>query len=256
MKKLILLAGLCLLLCAQSILAKEKTAADYFQFVDATDGVFEDRVEIRWSAVPFDTITYEIKRDGVLLSVASSQDSLYIDDTGIPGIVYTYCVVMTDSTDPTISVTLCDDGSRIIFPPEDVDASDGLFEDYVRITWNDRSYVEVGYIIRRDSVPLDTIEADMEFYQDMTGAVGSGYTYEVIALDGDGNQSQAGSDSGFRASIQPPRDVDASDGLYADSVVITWVDDEDTEVGYRISRNGVIIGATGVDEESYTDKDT
>ena len=190
MKRTLLLFSLVLLMCAQAVLAKDPAAATYFQFVDASDALFEERVEVRWSRVPFDTVTYRILRDGSLLSVASSRDSLYSDFSGDPGVIYEYCVVMTDSTNPAVSETLCDNGSRIIFPPQDVSASDGLFEDKVRITWTDYSFIEQGYRVRRDGTPIGTTPANTEAFDDTGAVVNVIYTYEITAFDADGHYSQ------------------------------------------------------------------
>jgi hypothetical protein len=117
--------------------------------VSATDGVFEDRVEIKWAPVEIDAILYKILRDGVLVSVSSSEDSLYNDTGGDRGITYNYCVVVVDMAGDESAPT-CDPGSRIIRAPANLTASDGLWVDGVLLLWEDRSAVEDGFRIRRD----------------------------------------------------------------------------------------------------------
>ena len=55
-------------------------------------------------------------------------------------------------------------------------------------------------------------------------------------------RSPAGKDVGS-TSILPPAAVSASD-LYTDRVVVAWIDQSALETGYRISRDGVVIGST------------
>lgn len=157
-------------------------APDPVSSVTATDGTYEDRVEIRWSPVSEDAIIYKIRRGANLLSVASSEDSLFSDVGGDPGTVYTYSVVVVDMADME-SDPETDEGSRIIFAPEQVDASDGVFTDRVRISWIDRSEVEAGYIIERGGSPLDTTAANVDTYDDSTATSLSPVTYTVKALD-------------------------------------------------------------------------
>ncbi|NIO09822.1 MAG: hypothetical protein GTO40_18180, partial [Deltaproteobacteria bacterium] len=107
-----------------------------------------------WSSVNFDAIVYRIERDGTLLSLASSEDSLYADKTGDPAVTYNYCVKVVDM-DGGESDSDCDDGRRIIFPPDNVQASDGDFDQFVRVTWDDMSSVEAGYMIKRFKSPED-----------------------------------------------------------------------------------------------------
>ena len=103
-------------------------AGDSLEWVTASDGVFEDLVEIKWSPVDLDAIIYKIHRDNVLISVASSQDSVYNDMSGDRGVNYNYCVVVQDMSGGE-GTPMCDTGSRIIRAPEHLEASDGQFAD-------------------------------------------------------------------------------------------------------------------------------
>ncbi len=219
----------------------------------ATNGTLEDRVEVRWSSVGLDAIVYKILRDGVLLSIAASNDSLYIDTTGTLGTTYSYCVVVKDMAGQESTPT-CADGSRIIFAPTSVSATDGEFTDRVVITWSDMSHIEDGYYLYRNGVRIDSTGPDTEWVNDLTAAPNTAFNYEVRAFVSD-RQSAAVGDTGWRGVLLPPLDVSASDGEYLDRVVITWQDQTDAELGYRIYRDSALIDSTGVDTESYEDLD-
>ncbi|HUU47013.1 MAG TPA: Ig-like domain-containing protein, partial [Acidobacteriota bacterium] len=341
------------------------------EWVNATDSVFENRVEIAWSSVGEDAIIYGILRDGRLISLASSDDSLYIDERGDPGVVYQYCLIIVDDVneppvmfpigtqsvtegqslnlvvsawDPdgdslilsaegvplnatftdtwnnrgifefnpdlaqsgTYVVTFiasdgafadtgfveifvydggsqsaglsqiapeqgdkdqsldfalsavagipCDEGSRIIFPPAGVSASDGLFDKFVRVRWTDMSAIESAYIIRRDGAEIDTVEATAaSVFDDITAVPEVVYGYEIIAIDTAGNRARPIGDDGFRGLIMPPLAVSASDGEFPDHVMITWTDQANNEVGYIINRDGVVLDSTAANASSYKD---
>jgi fibronectin type 3 domain-containing protein len=220
--------------------------------VTATYDAFEDRVEIVWSSVGLDAIVYKIKRNGTLISLASSEDSLYADKAGDPAVSYEYCVVVVDMAGEELDSD-CDDGRRIIFPPTDVWASDGQFDQFVRVTWTDMSSVEAGYLIKRNGGEIHTASPNAVVFDDTTAAPEITYNYEVIAFDANMNYSTAVGDSGFRGSILPPLDVSASSGEYADTVRITWIDQTENEAGYNIYRNDAPIASTDPDVQSYDD---
>jgi hypothetical protein len=220
--------------------------------VMVTDGTLEDRVEIRWSSVRLDAIVYKVLRDGVLLSIVASDDSVYLDKTGTLGVSYEYCVVVKDMADQESAPT-CDDGKRIIFAPTSVSATDGQFVDRVTISWVDMSKVEDGYYVYRDGTPIDTTGPNASWIDDPTAVPDVVYDYEVSAFVASGQQSVAVGDSGWRGVVPPPLDVAASDGQYLDRVIITWQDQASDELGYRVYRDSVLIDTTAPNVETYDD---
>lgn len=212
--------------------------------VVVTNGILEDRVEIRWRGVGLDAIVYKVLRDGELISIAASDDSLYIDTSGDLNTTYSYCVVVKDMADEESS-PVCADGRRIIFPPTTVSATDGEFTDRTTVSWVDISKIEDGYYVYRGGVKIDSTGANGSWIEDTTGIPDSVYDYEVRAF-AEGEQSAAAVDSGWRGVLLPPLDVSASDGQYIDRVVISWTDQTEAELGYRVYRDSVLIDSTGV----------
>jgi hypothetical protein len=74
--------------------AYSSAAGDSLEWVSASDGAFEEHVEIKWSPVEMDAIIYKILRNGILISVAASEDSVYHDESGVRGLTYNYCVIV------------------------------------------------------------------------------------------------------------------------------------------------------------------
>src|SRR5262245_22891862 len=98
---LALLATPLTAMAAKATDARAQALAPYFGgmaieaiTVTATDSVFEDRVVVRWPSAPNANVFWRVKRNGVLLSVLSSQDSSYADTSGVAGQVYTYSVTL------------------------------------------------------------------------------------------------------------------------------------------------------------------
>jgi hypothetical protein len=232
-------------------------AAETVEWVSATDAVFEDRVEVKWAPVDLDAILYKILRDGVLIGVASSDDSLYNDETGARGVTYDYCVVVLDMGGGE-GPPMCDAGSRVLRAPERLSASDGQFIDGVHLTWEDRSSVEAGFYVKRDNVLIATLDRNRRSFVDPAALPLTVSSYEVTAFDNDGNVSTPDVDSGFRGVVLPPLDVSASDGEYAGSVRVVWVD-QGGGVGFVLTRRDlaatepVVLDTTATGVQEYFD---
>ncbi|MDX1429081.1 MAG: LamG domain-containing protein, partial [Rhodothermales bacterium] len=180
----------------------------------------------------------------------------YGDYTGEPGVEHEYGVSAFDDFGQSSVATA--PGFRRLSTPTRVDASDGLFEDHVRVTWTDNSRVEIGYVISRDGVPIDTSETNSTEYLDFNAPLGSTMAYGVAAIDPYG--SSATSEDDGLASILSPGSFNASES-YVDRVVLTWIDRSIIETGYRVTREDlsttvkqtlatVTAGATGYTDHS------
>ena len=77
-------------------------------FINASDGEFQDYIQIEWEEVN-DNLTYKLFRDGVQLSViGANQETLYVDQFVEPEIIYDYCVLAeNDCGESNLS---CDEG--------------------------------------------------------------------------------------------------------------------------------------------------
>ncbi len=212
------------------------------QSIDVTDGVYENRVEVTWTATNTDPrSTFEVYRDGELLTVLASTVRSYLDFSGKPGQMYEYCVLERDvetfAWDP-----ICAEGRRILFAPTQVSASDGQFDEHVEIRWSDRSEIETGYrIYRRAAGSSATLQAigtapvNYDVYRDESAVPGTQYEYCVAAIQGSFESAHA-CDLGERGFVLPPLNVAASDGQYPDRVHVTWVDQSGGSAPFRIYR--------------------
>ena len=226
-------------------------------WVKATGGELvplESEVKITWQPhVQQDAILYMIRREGILLSYVSSDETQYSDMSAEFDTTYQYCVRVMDMIGGE-SADSCDTGRRIIREPISMSASDGEFTDKVRVTWVDMSSINTGYSIRRSHVEIGTTGPNETLFDDTTADTDSLYLYEVAATVTGGYQSAAKSDSGWVGVIAPPTNVSASDGQYLDRVRITWEGQaQDTLRGYRIYRDNVLIDSTEANVTTYDD---
>jgi len=141
-----------------------------------------DKVQLSWTDNSGDEAGFYIYRDAAKLdSVAAGVES-YQDFTASVGATYRYCVSAYKACGESDSC--CDDGARKVppAPPTDCVASDDLC-DKVQFTWTDNSDSEIRFYIYRDGAILDSVDADVQSYDDLTAASGSSYRYCVIAYN-------------------------------------------------------------------------
>lgn len=223
---------------------RAKGAADPL-VVNASDGTSEFFTEIQWTPRPASSYV-QLWRGPVsgvptdLLTFAASGDSMHVDSTGLRTVHYDYFVIEIDGGTNTPIDTVFDVGSSDIFGVENLQASDGLYEDSVVVRWTDASEVEVMYVVNweDDSTSFtDTLAANSEYFLDTLSEpydIGANtHYYEIHGVDENGNSSQI-QDEGFRAFVAAPDSVHATDGEFPDSVVVTWVDRSNVEAGYVI----------------------
>ena len=244
---------------AETEIARLQALAPYFGAqnvaavnVTATDNVFENRVVVTWPKAINPNVFWRVKRNNVLLTVLSSQDTSFADTTGLSGQVYQYCVSLTDANNQTQIDVGCDNGSRTIFGPTAVAASDGLFDFKVAVTWSDQSTIEAAYELYRSNVMLATLPVNSDGYTDSTAVPGQTYSYCVRAVDAVGQFSAQACDNGFRGFAAPPAQVQASDGQFPSHTLITW-GAPTTTAGFRVYRNNIQIAALDDTARMYVD---
>lgn len=223
--------------------------------VTASDDVYEDRVIVQWKQQDAPTQFVQVLRDGKLLASVSSRNEEYEDPDGRPYTTYVYCVV-TQQANGTRTTLGCDGGRRKLFPAEEVAASDGLYDDKVRVTWTDRSDEETGYRVYRDDELLAVVGPNVRRYDDVSAIFGPTHTY-CVAPEQDGSEgSQRRCDDGAVGQTLPIRNLTASDGTYPNFVQLSWLDQGSGATAFRLYRDGALLhdinlagGATAEDTQ-------
>ncbi len=217
--------------------------------VSASDGTFKEKVIITWPAV-IGASRYEIYRndnnthiDEKLLT-NSHTTNLYDDTNAEVGTTYYYWVKACNSAGCS-TYSKYDSGYRAIeIPtvPEKVSASDGTYDDKVRVSW-DESDRATYYEVYRNTIntnPAVLLEDNQNLppYDDTSAVTGIIYYYWIKACNSSGCSDYSSYDRGFRSTVIPPRPTDllASDGTYTDKVQISWVGSNYAEF-YKLFRN-------------------
>ena len=136
-------------------------------------------------------------------------------------------------------------------PPNGFEASDNLDCNNIELSWNNDPTAD-GYILYRDDVAIAPLSAGTISYID-TGASPGEHIYCLESENYCGVSYQS-CDTGTRlGALDPPEDVNASDGTYTSSIYVTW-DDLNGETGYKVYRDGIWLGSTSQNQTDYLDE--
>lgn len=187
--------------------------------VDASDGIYNDRVRISWNASAGAT-HYQVFRDIDDSTAEAVQltdnhlESPYDDSTAIAGTTYYYWVKACD--DSTCSdYSSFDTGyksSTSITAPTGVGASDGVFNDRVRITWNTVADASQYKVFRNTSNSTNGADEFPDVittfsFDDLTATSGTVYYYWVQACNNSGCSDYSANDSGYVQSLPTSWDI-------------------------------------------------
>ena len=200
--------------------------------VTASDGTSSDGVIVQWSAVA-GAVKYEVWRndmettEGARREVTTTDASVCVvtNTSAKPGVRYWFWV-RTVSESGTGVFSAPDDGFRAVTAPTNLKATDGVFYDYVRLTWTAAAGAESYEVCR---VPTNELyAAETNFFTvsgvtfDDTNAVpGAVYSYWVRTVSPLSTSEFSGPDEGYR-KLSQITDVFASDGTSLDAVELAW----------------------------------
>ncbi|MEO1061103.1 MAG: hypothetical protein AAFZ07_06775 [Actinomycetota bacterium] len=242
--------------------------------------VTDEGVRVSWTPGGDDVAGYEIVRDGETVASISGPADDWVDDDATAGATHGYSVVALDA-DANRSLPSPPIAAEIPGTPagDDDDESDGrgpttpgsvtatVDPGGVIVTWapsQDRSGIG-SYVVRRDGADLTTAGPEATSAVDAAPVPGATHTYEVIALDVDGNPSASGGPATvtIEAADTTPPSAPGSIGLGQEptseppAVVVSWGEATDNTgvVGYRILRSGAVAATTSADQRVLADPD-
>jgi hypothetical protein len=154
----------------------------------ATDDLC-DKVQITWTDNSDDEEGFYIRREGAKIDSVAADVESYDDLTATPGTTYEYCVSAYKACGE--SGQSCDNGSRKAIPdaPTGCVASDDQC-DSVHFCWTDNSDNETKFYIYRGAALLDSVDADVNCYDDLSGTPGTEYEYCVTAVNECGESNE------------------------------------------------------------------
>ncbi len=238
--------------------------------IEASDGTHAGQVVVTWNGVAR-TIRYEVYRadtqGGSYTQLGETTGTVYSDATVIPNTTYWYRVKAcnrggcSELSEPDSGYA---QGEGVPEVPTGVSATDGLYTDRVRVTWN-ASPGATSYEVWRDVAQggpyslRGTVAGTT--YDDLDASPGVVYWYKVKACNPSGCSAFSAPDSGFTfpSAPDPVTNVSASDGTYTDRVRVTWTastgaanyevyraDSEDGTYARRATVTGTSYDDTGV----------
>ena len=188
-------------------------------------------------------------------SLLSSNTTSFIDTTLTSGTAYFYKVFAVQGVDESassneVSVTL---PSQPTAPSSLVAATNRTTPvSQIDLTWTDNSNNETGFRIERKAgttgtwATVITLAANVTSYQNTGLISGTVYYYRVLAVNA-GGASNASNESFAATDGYPPN---APTELVATTVSgtqinLTWKDNSDNEIGFRIQRRQIATGTPG-----------
>jgi photosystem II stability/assembly factor-like uncharacterized protein/fibronectin type 3 domain-containing protein len=212
------------------------------QNIIATDGDFGDRISIDWDPVPgaTDTVYYRVYRNtsnnsgtAQQLGIVWNTNTAYTDFTAEDGIDYYYWVKASHNflgVNPG-SFSAPDAGWQYLKPPTNVQATDGEYNDHIKISWDppeNGTYFKVWRNTTSDpntAIPLSSNWSTLTYFNDYAVSSAVSYFYWVksarssTGLKASPNFSSY--DAGWAAFLNAPT-ASASDGTSTDDIHITW----------------------------------
>lgn len=234
--------------------------------VSATKGTSPVWVSVSWDPVAGAT-GYRAYRSesaaGPWTQISSQIGTGHLDYPPTPGKAYFYSVVATDGVDDSARSPY-DTGWCKLSAPGGVSASDGAYQDKVRVSWNPVNGASHYRVYRGESsggtkTALGNWQTGSG-YDDNPPTAGKVYYYWVgAAVDGSGTRASEYSnfDAGYR-KLESPTGVTASDGAYTNKVHISWngVSGASHYGVYRATSAGgakTLLTALWVTDTSYED---
>ncbi len=226
--------------------------------ISATDGTYEDRVVITWKAVPSAT-SYEVYRNTTNTTDGSDllgtvSDVIFEDNTAEFNNVYYYFAKAKNAIGSS-DFSTGNSGYVAKAPsfPGTVTASDGTYFDKIRVSWAKVTGATSYRVFRTESTATapnpntntyligETTALFLDDFGDdivpqVAGEVKK-YHYWIAAKNENATTAISKPNIGYLSNKGPTK-VTASNGTYADRIVVTWT---------------AVPGATAYDVYSYTD---
>ena len=175
-------------------------------------------INISWELSPSEFNSQNLYRDGELLNTLDSDEDSFTDYFAIPGVQHIYCIEAVNECG--ISAQTCNPGSLLSNPEivENLDASDGMYDNQVVVSWNENQNAD-SYKIYRDDIwlGLNSSSDDTE-YIDQIAELDIVYEYCIEAINSCGN-SDFSCNTGF--SSFGPGDVNGDGAINVLDVVMT-----------------------------------
>lgn len=188
----------------------------------ASKGTFSDKVRLTWVSVG-PGISYTVYKGNPLLQLTTTSSTSY-DDTAaaaFPGITLQYAIKAFTSLPIESNFSNTDIGFIQLSAPQNITASNGIFTDKVKITWDGFSGAQQYKIYKDGFILIGTTFSNS--FGDTLAAPGITYTYYVSTfLPGFVYESTKSSGVTGWKKPQAPTNFIASKNDYNDKIKLSW----------------------------------
>ena len=203
--------------------------------VIASDGNSTSSITVSWNAVS-DAVHYHVFRSatlsGAYTMIADDVTVLtYTDSSGLDATQHWYYKVSAVNAAGEGAQSTADDGWVIVSAPTGVSATQGTYDDSIRISWS-ASVGATGYNVYSSTTQNGTYSKltaspiSASSYDDPDILIPGHYWYKITAVNGDGEGGYSSSVEGWPLDdggvIATPANVVATQGSFTNKVTITW----------------------------------
>lgn|GEM_PF-3580806 len=219
--------------------------------VKASDGNYDDKIEVSWSSVAGAT-HYRLYRytsdkpDEAQAQGPWMTTTTYDDIYALRGQTYYYWVQAAASQygDYATAFSAPDTGWRMMNTTTRVTASDGTYTDKVLITWQQVPEASNYQVYRNEVEDRETATRISDWpaglsFEDTTALVGKTYYYYVTSASSDRGDHESPidtHDAGYRA-LAPPNLFYVSQGQFREFVSLKWEKGSSESTHYRVYRS-------------------
>ncbi len=217
-----------------------------------------DRVTLEWELPQADELSpidnIKIFREGSLIKTLEGSAKSFTDTGLQEDTTYNYEIKLSNKAGDSPSKKLAVKTLKAIpLPPTSLSVK-SIWEDSVELLWKDNSNNEDGFKIFRDSNLIFTTKANVESFKDTGLESGTSYVYMVKAFNESGDSTgDVITVKTLQSAPKAPSDFQAKE-IKNNLVTLIWKDNSDNEDGFRIYRDGEVIGYLSKDMTSFTDR--
>ena len=139
------------------------------------------------------------------------------------------------------------------YSPANLLASDGSSCTNIDISWELSPSEALGQRIYRDDELIANLDADATSYQDWLAVPNTTHIYCIEAYNECGNSPQICNPGNLHMLPTMVENIQASDGIYENQIVVTWDENIDTDT-YKIYRDGIWLGINNTSQTEYIDQ--
>lgn len=120
--------------------------------------------------------------------------------------------------------------------PSDLKAESDNSYPMIKLTWDDNSDNEYGFVIERNGSQIADMSANVTTYYDRELSPNIEYSYTVRSFNEVGNSRSSNEASAVAASIPKPPSYPGATAISSSKIELTWEDNSDNETGFKIER--------------------